>query len=324
MDKNLLDKLTPITEEEHRILKENSEINREIYMEGSIDIINSKKLLSQDKLITLRPHVRFVHFPEHSHDYVEVIYMCQGATCHIINGEKVHLKEGELLFLNQYAKQEIEPASKEDIGINFIILPEFFEHTLSMIGDEDTPLKRFVIDSLRNKESETSYLHFEVSDVLPVQNLVENLIYSLINDIPNKRKTNQITMGLLFLQLLNHTEKLSYKNKEEELILKVLRYIEGHYYNGSLSELAEKLHYDFAWLSREIKRKTDKTYTELVQEKRLSQAKYLLKNTDLNVDEIAAQTGYNNIAYFHKLFQKDTGTTPHKYRKVNVKNYSFE
>ncbi len=288
-------------------------------MEDNINVINSKKLLSQDKLITLRPHVRFVHFPEHSHDYVEVIYMCQGSTMHIINGEKVYLKEGELLFLNQYAKQEIEPASKEDIGINFIILPEFFEQTLSMIGDEETPLKKFVIDSLRNKEAENSYLHFEVADVLPVQNLVENLIYSLINDIPNKRKTNQITMGLLFLQLLNHTEKLSYKNKEDELILKVLRYVESHYYNGSLTELSDKLHYDFAWLSREIKRKTGKTYTELVQEKRLSQAKYLLKNTDLNVDEIAAQTGYNNIAYFHKLFQKDTGITPHKYRKLNLR-----
>ena len=148
MDKNLLDKLRPITEEEQRILKENPQVNREIYMDNNINVINSKKLLSQDKLITLRPHVRFVHFPEHTHDYVEVIYMCQGSTVHIINGEKVYLKEGELLFLNQYAKQEIEPALREDIGINFIILPEFFEQTLSMIGDEETPLKKFVIDSL--------------------------------------------------------------------------------------------------------------------------------------------------------------------------------
>lgn len=44
--------------------------------------------------------------------------------------------------------------------------------------------------------------------VLPIQNLVENLIWSIWNKQPNKRSINQVTMGLLFLQLLNHMDRM--------------------------------------------------------------------------------------------------------------------
>ncbi|MGM9632297.1 MAG: AraC family transcriptional regulator [Eubacteriales bacterium] len=314
MNSEILQKLKEITPEERRILDGISEIDRELYMESPSNTVNSKKLLSRGKLITVRPHTRFVRFPEHTHDYIEVIYMCQGSTVHIINGEKLVLKTGELLFLPPSSRQEILPAGKDDIAVNFIILPEFFDQSMQMLGDESTPLKTFIIDCLKNKSSDTAYLHFEVADVLPVQNLVENLLYTLINGAPNKRNINQSTMGLLILQLINCTDRLSYNNAEDELTLRVLRYVEDNYRSASLSELAHNLHYDISWLSREIKRRTGKNFTDLVQNKRLSQAAYLLKNTTVNIDEIALQVGYENISYFHRIFRKKYGVSPKKFR----------
>ena len=73
---------------------------------------------------------------------------------------------------------------------------------------------------------------------------------------------------------------------------------------GKLSELAQMLHYDLHWLSRTIKRLTGKTYTELVQAKRMRQAAYLLQTSRLSVGDIALAVGYENISYFHRLFQK--------------------
>ena len=52
--------------------------------------------------------------------------MCQGTTTHILNGSRVVLEEGDLLFLNQNVEQEILPAGEQDIAVNFIVLPEFF------------------------------------------------------------------------------------------------------------------------------------------------------------------------------------------------------
>ena len=64
-----------------------------------------------------------------------------------------------------------------------------------------------------------------MADVLPVQNLIENLVWSILNKQVNKRHTTQVTMGLLFLQLLNYTEKdsTSPKQHEQNQVLNILQ-----------------------------------------------------------------------------------------------------
>jgi AraC family L-rhamnose operon regulatory protein RhaS len=314
MNKEILEKLLPETDEELKILNGKNTIDRNIYMNNSENVINAKKLLDSGKLITIRPHTRFIDFPEHTHDYVEVVYMCKGQTRHIINGREIILKEGELLFLSQNAKQSIKKAGKYDIAVNFIVLPQFFDKALSMIGEEETPLRKFLIDCLRNKEDSSGYLHFCCSDVFPVQNLIDNLLWTLIHDTPNKRMINQTTMGLLFMHLCNFSEKVISGSSDANAILQVFRYIEDHYQNGSLAEIADILHYDFYWLSREIKQQTGQTYTQLLQQKRLSQAAYLLKSTNMKIADIAAAVGYDNASYFYRLFEKNHKMTPKRYR----------
>ena len=166
------------------------------------------------------------------------------------------------------------------------------------------------------ERAEVCYLHYRIADVLPVQNLIENLVWTLLHHQSNKRSINQITMGLLFLQLMNYTERVQVGEQyfEQEMLLGVYRYIEEHYREGSLSELAEELHYDFYTLSRMIRRLTGKNYTELVQNKRLTQAAYLLETTGLSVADIGERVGYENMSYFHRIFKERYGISPKKYR----------
>lgn len=318
ISEKLLEKLSEITAEEQQILDGKQSINREIYMNDASNIIRSQKFLDTDRQITIRKHTRFIHFPPHTHDYVEIVYMCSGTTTHIINGEKVVLTTGDLLFLTQGAVQEIESAGMDDIAVNFIVMPKFFDTTLRAIGKEETPLKTFLVDCLNSRQASTAYLYFHAADLLPVQNLVENLIYTLIQSPANRRNLNQTTMALLFLNLMNYTDRLEFQNEEETVTMQVMRYIETHYQNASLSDLAEKLHYNPSWLSREIKNYTGKKFTALVQEKRMVQAAFLLENTTLNVDEIAYQVGYDNISYFHRLFRGKYGISPKKFRVIHT------
>ena len=316
MTKELLEELKKITPEEQQILNGNEQINKDAYMHGETDIVDARKLLETGKLIQVRTHTRFVRFPTHTHNYIEVIYMCAGTTRHIIDGQNVDLKTGELLFLNQHAKQEILPASENDIAVNLIILPEFFNYTLRMIGEEKNLLRDFVVDSLIEEHETSGYIHFKVADVLPIQNLMENLIWSLWNRQPNRRSINQATMGLLFLHLMNYMDRIetNAENPSQKLMLEVLAYIEEHYRDGCLQELADLLHYDIYWLSREIKAHCGKNYTELVQERRLTQAAYLLETTGMTVLDVGLAIGYENASYFHRIFQKQYGMTPRKYR----------
>lgn len=313
MNPMIVDRLSVITDEERAILNGRKSIDRNIYMDGSRDVISGEKLLERGKLIAIRPHTRFIPFPEHTHDYVEMVYMCAGETRHTVNGNAITLHRGELLMLGRNAHQSIEAASEGDIAVNFIVRPAFFSGTLPFLGEEETPLRRFVVSCLTG-ENEADYLLFRVAELLPVQNLIENLLFTLLEDTPNKRGILQMTMGLLFAQLMNHTEALQFETQEQNAVISVLRYLEENYRGGSLTEIARALHYELPSLSRLIRQKTGKNYTALLQEKRLSQAAWLLRNTGKNVDEIANAVGYENLSYFHRIFAARYGLSPKKYR----------
>ncbi len=319
MNQEIIRKLSVITEEEQEILSGRSGIDQTRYTEKKELVIDSKKMLEHGKLIRIRPHTRFTHFPRHRHNYVEVIYMCQGQTSHIIDGNPVTLKTGELLFLNQNAVQEILPAGETDIAVNFIILPEFFDIAFHMMGEEENSLRNFLISCLRQDNPYGSYLHFQVSDILPIQNLVENMVWTLLEDQPNKRSINQITMGLLFLYLMRHTDRIhtSIHSFDQQLSFQVLRYIDENYKNGELSELARLLGYQTPWLSRTVKRLLGHTYKELLQIKRLNQAAFLLQSTRLPVADICVAVGYDNTSYFHRIFREYYHMSPKEYRIEN-------
>ena len=317
ISEEILQKLRPITAEEQAILDGRKDIDRTLYMDdndrsANENIISAHKMMESGRLIAIRPHTRFIHFPCHSHEFVEVVYMARGHTTHFANGNRIDLQQGELLFFGQGALQEILPAGEEDLAVNFFVLPAFFDKALEMMGGEDTPLRHFVVESLRGRNS--GYLYFKVADLLPVQNLVENLLWTLLHDVPNRRSINQTTMGLLFMQLLGHTDRLTYTEGEDPTLLRVFRYIEENYIDGSLTNLASLLHYDIYHLSRLIRQETGKTYTMLLQEKRLDQAAWLLRNTSMHVEETADAVGYTNQSYFHRIFKERYHLSPRQYR----------
>jgi YesN/AraC family two-component response regulator len=178
-------------------------------------------------------------------------------------------------------------------------------------------LKEFIVDTLRQDTGKASYLHFKVADILPIQNLIENMIWSLVNKQPNNHKINQTTMGLLFLQLLNYTDKIEQADNDtydNYITLSVLRYIEENYREASLTKLAEDLNQSVYSLSKLIKRNTGHTYKELLQMKRFNKAVELLNNTKLTVADIIAVVGYDNTSYFHRIFKEKYHMTPKQYR----------
>lgn len=317
MHGDLLAALSAITAEEKTILATKAGIDADLYFQENELVIDSHKLLSRGRLIEIRPHTRFVHFPKHRHNYIEVIYMCRGTSTHILDGESLVLEAGDLLFLNQHTTQEILPAGEDDIAVNFIILPEFFQPAFSMISMEESLLRSFLMDALFEKNGQYPYLCFKVADVLPVQNLIENMIWTLFYEHSNKRRSQQLTMGLLLLELVNHMDKMQtgVGRFDRELIGTSLNFIDEHYRDGTLTDLAEQLHLDAVWLSKEIKKRTGKTYKELLQTRRLEQAIYLLETSQLSIEEVAQAVGYDNKSYFYRLFERRFACSPAAYRR---------
>ena len=75
MDEKLLSKLSVITEEEQRILDGNGGVEKQLYTSGEEFTVDSARMLKDGQLIAVRPHTRFIRFPMHRHNYVEVVYV---------------------------------------------------------------------------------------------------------------------------------------------------------------------------------------------------------------------------------------------------------
>ncbi len=317
MKECLLERLRPITEEERRILEEQKGIQKEIYTATEEFTIDSQKLLEKGRLIDIRTHTRFISFPKHRHNFIEVLYMCKGHTFHRIDGvTEIELKAGELLFLNQLSEQEIEEAGQEDIGINFIILPQFFDQVLPML-ERGNELAEFVLQGLNRKTTGKNYLHYQVTDVLPVQNLVENLVWNLLNRPKNHSQMNQMIMALLFIQLAEHTDRLAkYETDvfQDVFAPEILRYVEEQYQTATLEELATEMNVALSTASKIVKKSTGRTFKELLREQRILCAANLLEHTNLPITEIIERVGYDNTSYFHRIFRETYQMSPKQYR----------
>ncbi len=63
MRKEILEHLYRITEEEEQLLTGRNTITKDLYTSEDDFVVDSSKLLEQGKLIAIRPHTRFSHFP---------------------------------------------------------------------------------------------------------------------------------------------------------------------------------------------------------------------------------------------------------------------
>ena len=319
MQQALLDQLRKITEEERKILDGEAEVDKDLYTSGRDFTVDSRKMLKEGRLIAVRTHTRFVYFPAHRHNFVEVLYVCEGSLTNIIDGKKVVVNKGELLFLNQFTKHEILKAGQNDIAINFMVLPEFFDVAYSMTGN-DNMLADFLVNVLRQDEERGEYLHFKVAEVLQIQNLLENIIYSLVNGEENRERINQTTMVLIFMYLVESVQYVEMRlpNQYENMIsMTTLDYIEQKYRTATLTELCTRLHLPMHVLSKMIKKSTGFNFKELLQRKRLNKAVELMCETDLPISDIIAAVGYENNSYFHRVFKEHYHMTPRVFRVKN-------
>ena len=78
--------------------------------------------------------------------------------------------------------------------------------------------------------------------------------------------------------------------------------------------MAEKLHVSSGYLTDLLKEETGKTALELIHLFLIGEAKNLLTEGELNISEISHLLGFKNTTYFSRLFKKEVGTTPNKFK----------
>lgn len=315
MNFKIMESLAHLTSEERMILNPKGRLEQDVYTSQNYFVVESEKFLNEKQLIMMRKHTRFVDFPLHTHNYVELNYVVQGEMFQIINGKEIYLRQGELVLLNQYIAHEIKASTKDDLIINFIIHPTFFESIYRFLN-QGTLIQQFIIDSRFASEQKGQSLIFRSGKIEEVQKIMERLLVEMLNPSDFSEPTINLHMGLLLLELTKNISCVEQhkQNKQYPLILEVLNYIEQNYVDASLELISKQLNQSYSTMSRLIKQQTEFTFKQLVQEKRLSKSFELLCNTTIPITEVASIVGYENYSYFYRIFQEKYIRTPGEIR----------
>lgn len=104
---------------------------------------------------------------------------------------------------------------------------------------------------------------------------------------------------------------------DEKFIDRAVKYVEDNISRSDLSveELSRELGMSRVHLYKKILQLTGKTPIEFIRILRLKRAAQYLRESQLNVSEIAYQLGFNNPKYFSKYFMEEYGISPSEYQK---------
>lgn len=92
-------------------------------------------------------------------------------------------------------------------------------------------------------------------------------------------------------------------------------YIKEHYAEPlTLIQVAKAVSVNPVYLSSRFAKYCGQNFLEYLTRYRISKAKELLEYSNLQVQEVACRVGYNDIAYFSRIFRRETGATPSNFR----------
>ncbi len=153
-----------------------------------------------------------------------------------------------------------------------------------------------------------------------IKKIAEQIEFISIKDIMSYMNLKLKTIEFLATVLEEKSNKRvleNSKDRETEIVTMAKEIINKNLQNSpSVKELADSLNISLYKLQEGFKNVTGYTVYEYIQKLKIEKAKYLLKNTNMSIIEIANEVGYENPSKFANLFKRYNNITPSKYRKL--------
>lgn len=255
----------------------------------------------------------------HRHDYYELMYVLSGSMCQQVGEQWITMKENDMLLLDmntvhteligdqalvqylQIPRSVIDGILREE-GLsgdlmNFFSMPQQkrgkkFRHVLFVHRHEGTRIRELIMHMIQQREENRPGSRY--------------IIYGLL-------------IQLLYAMELGTEYRNCYYSKEADgedcLYNQLCRYLEECHWSASPEDLERDLHYSSNYLNKVMRKSTGRSLTEFCVEKRLEQAAELLRYTELSVNDVIAQCGYQNKTYFYRVFRNKYGVSPMEFRK---------
>lgn len=291
----------------------NHPVNRPTYIKHKLaNVINVSKIVTMHYF----EFDKNFHFPGESHDFWELVYVDSGEV--LINAGKNSyiLKQGETIFHK----------------------PNEF-HTIS--SNKKTPSNVFVISFATTSKSMTYFRNKKMLLPANLRPYIKTLIregaatFDLPFNNPELRELKlrkeapyggqqiiRTTLEQLLIMLVRAEEQRSpdphiFPDKESmdnHLVGAVLELLDNNIYGKiTVDEICNRLNYSKAYISKIFGKSCHCTIIEYYTDKKINEAKKLIRGNTYSFTEISNMLCFNNPHYFSRVFKKKTNMTPREY-----------
>lgn len=287
-----------------------------IDMQKGYLVLDESIFLSDTSDIVLSKHQRYSKPTLHTHTFFEVIFILKGKCENKIDGQALEMNSGDVCIIPPGVIHSVGVNSDCSV-LNILIRQSTFANTFMAFLGESNLLSDF-FNKILYSQTYKKYLLFRLRDEKELAQIILQMFWE---QRCSHKFCDQILNGMLqvfFCKLLQYGEdKVEYPDSyfyNSDFIAQVQRFIEYHYKQGTLSECAEHFSFNARYLGTLLKKHTGKTFSQLMTDEKMKQAKKLLIETDVPVQKISELVGYQTPSYFMKVFKEQTDCTPSQYR----------
>ncbi len=244
----------------------------------------------------------------HWHSGMEIIYMEKGSSQVFFDNDWHSLPENSLLFVPE---GKLHCCRCADDNANKIV-----------VGFTDKCLDR---NRVYKAIPLSLYNHCIIKDLnsTPIPTLLRNLhAYVCEKGHSNELRAKACILNI-FSCFLDYWQALGVNvdtSSKKSIENEIVKYIEEHYFEQlSPYEVAKKLNLSYSSLAKKMHDLNGCSFNKTLNKIRVEEAKRMLSATSKNITEISIECGFDNVCYFIKTFKSFTGTTPKKFRALQLK-----
>lgn len=225
----------------------------------------------------------------------------------------VTMRENECYIGQPFSGYALYGASDKAIIIVGVLIKKevFYRNFLQTISSDNRLLHFFLDPKIYNFSDE----------FIRIENMHDNSIRALIEimvvEYANKQADTQAilkTMTMALIMLLSRQFRFSREEPvTKDIIGQMIGYINEHLDHVTLSVLSSEFGYHPAYISSQLSQKAGKTFSQILLSQRMERAVFLMKNTDLSIEEIVPMIGYTDKSNFHKAFLNYYGKAPRQF-----------
>lgn len=284
-------------------------------------------------LENIRPYVRFVNNYEPICSYTEneriiydyeLMYVKEGETDIYYDGEWYHLKKGDVFFFRPFVKNYMTVDVKNNFKTNcihFDWIPPLPEHDFTA---EEFYMRSVTLTGYEKRkamlEERPVYVTSDFDPPVHITGIAYQRLAPLFKEcyymFIRKSKASQIKLRGLLMQIV---AELSAASEENGIIhpkvMNAAEYIRKNYSSHiTVKGLADMYGLSAKYFGALFKKMLGQSVNEFLLRRRVEAAKEMLMSTDMSMDAIARETGFDNQFYFSKCFKEIENITPTGYR----------